>query len=803
MVTIYGPDTSSIIKAVSDKLQVCPSTVPQVSKKKKQKRGHLLEMSKIAQKKCDSSDHSVKIVSWLRSVSGASRLQFLTVHNPLVASFIRQMYMKKLTEGEFDFSLIPEASKTAEEDKLDDYFYSRRKNLNSILPSDLKFSAEKKIEEFLRLTDTDEYLDTVSIDPMLAEDCDYFLQLMNQVSKNRAFGTPCKAVWDSSTKKWVWEYPPWMTPKSFNTLGGWICATYERALWKHYWISNESGSPVEEDSKIKVCFEEKQNLKEFLSQLTLEKKNQLLGNTEELQKEFQIVKQELSRAGEPKLTTWLCKSLNFQVHSSKAGLISGVYSANSYQKMRQFQTKESLELITKTLNTKSPEDFIELVSSSSLNRIFTPLDIVTRKVLEKLKAAYTEKNAQDLLEICEEEAKERTRKSKKNKRKKRNRNLSTASARSESTNSSTKGLQEEEEPSNSESLVVLEIVQSIMNKVISNIEEEKEPLNEEHFQTVENPRRRNKNQNFQSKNKRPYYKRNNRKNYKNQNKKPQKNPVKREKREGYRIEWQKLTYSQQLPLTNQAEFPPLLASPDPWRKSQRLHQEILNFGNQVMSSVTKRKPIIEAFLYKLNEVVQNLFPAAMVELYGSYGSGLAIDVSDIDVIITNTNLRSRELIQIACLQLANVLESCGWVLNVNTITTATVPVIKLEFHSLYCAGTGNEIMFADVTFDDSGEGQLGTHLGLTSLMKTRELMNSFPQVQYLALVLKHFLYKHSLNSAYKGGLSSYSLTIWIVASLNKSQNKTENLGESLLEFLSTFGHQFDPSKMGVNILNNG
>ena len=67
------------------------------------------------------------------------------------------------------------------------------------------------------------------------------------------------------------------------------------------------------------------------------------------------------------------------------------------------------------------------------------------------------------------------------------------------------------------------------------------------------------------------------------------------------------------------------------------------------------------------------------------------------------------------------------------------------------------------------------------------------------LVIKHFLALNKLNSAYLGGLSSYSIAIWVCAYLNRHQFET--VDSLLLGILEYFGDKFDPKKTGVCIYN--
>jgi DNA polymerase sigma len=78
-----------------------------------------------------------------------------------------------------------------------------------------------------------------------------------------------------------------------------------------------------------------------------------------------------------------------------------------------------------------------------------------------------------------------------------------------------------------------------------------------------------------------------------------------------------------------------------------------------------------------------------------------------------------------------------------------------------------------------------------------------PSLPFLVLVLKSLLYKHSVMSAYNGGLSSYSLTIWAVAFLNAREQDSADYGELFLLFLAFYGTEFQPSTMGIDIAAGG
>lgn len=129
-------------------------------------------------------------------------------------------------------------------------------------------------------------------------------------------------------------------------------------------------------------------------------------------------------------------------------------------------------------------------------------------------------------------------------------------------------------------------------------------------------------------------------------------------------------------------------------------------------------------------------------------------------------------------------------------------MIKLEIDLVFF-GQNSEIILIDITFDDSAPDKSGTHLGKATLDLTKDLMVLYPHLQYIALVIKQLLYSHNLNSAYLGGLSSYSLNLWIAAFMNSISQVSQDLGEVLLQFLDFYGNSFNSDTTGISILNGG
>ena len=88
----------------------------------------------------------------------------------------------------------------------------------------------------------------------------------------------------------------------------------------------------------------------------------------------------------------------------------------------------------------------------------------------------------------------------------------------------------------------------------------------------------------------------------------------------------------------------------------------------------------------------------------------------------------------------------------------------------------------DITFENE------THNGLNTCVFVRQLVQRYPPLKPLTLVLKQFLVERGLNDPFVGGLSSYGLVLMIVAVLQGQPNAAtaHNLGELFVRFLEAY-----------------
>lgn len=81
----------------------------------------------------------------------------------------------------------------------------------------------------------------------------------------------------------------------------------------------------------------------------------------------------------------------------------------------------------------------------------------------------------------------------------------------------------------------------------------------------------------------------------------------------------------------------------------------------------------------------------------------------------------------------------------------------------------------------------------------QEFLYFYPPLYTVTLVLKEFNRINGFDNAYYGGISSYCLTIMIVALLRKDNVIYCNFGRFLMDYLKFYGYVFDPQRTGISL----
>ncbi|EGZ17733.1 hypothetical protein PHYSODRAFT_503192, partial [Phytophthora sojae] len=191
----------------------------------------------------------------------------------------------------------------------------------------------------------------------------------------------------------------------------------------------------------------------------------------------------------------------------------------------------------------------------------------------------------------------------------------------------------------------------------------------------------------------------------------------------------------------------------------------------------------------LQELVRSLWPDAMIDVYGSSYTRLALPVSDIDCV-----------------------ERQPWTKELELLGSAKIPVLKMT----YSIDPTQQDVLLDLTC-----GHSVGHTGLGA----RDLIYSFqaemPALRPLVLILKSHLLRNDLKCAFIGGISSYVLVILVIRFLqvrcacagpqpkwcyifsrNGRVTWRTGIGSLLMLFLETY-ITFDYRHFGISIENEG
>eukprot|EP00892_Ulva_mutabilis_P004932 jgi/Ulvmu1/2810/UM142_0008.1 len=201
-----------------------------------------------------------------------------------------------------------------------------------------------------------------------------------------------------------------------------------------------------------------------------------------------------------------------------------------------------------------------------------------------------------------------------------------------------------------------------------------------------------------------------------------------------------------------------------------LHYEILELMRHSTPSEETLDDIARV-LDAVNEAIAPVLPGAHAVLFGSLPSGLALPVSDIDVVIVedrpSTPLPTaagyekghRPAVANQLRKVSEALMEAGLhaASTAFLIDKARVPLLKTR---LTVPGSGRRRrVFADIC--------LGVVHGTQAVALAREQVRRIKPLRPLLIFLKAFLKQRSLNESHQGGLSSFSLLNMVIAHLQE------------------------------------
>lgn len=214
-----------------------------------------------------------------------------------------------------------------------------------------------------------------------------------------------------------------------------------------------------------------------------------------------------------------------------------------------------------------------------------------------------------------------------------------------------------------------------------------------------------------------------------------------------------------------------------------LHEEIEDFI-KFMQPSNAEQAMRDDVVWRIRQVVTELWPTGKLETFGSYNTGLYLPDGDIDMVILG------QWEQLPIWQLRNKLIERGIVReeNITVIEKTVVPIIKLI--------ETNTLVHVDISFN--------TPNGREAAALVKKYLGQYPHLKQLVVLLKYILNHRGLNEVWKGGLGSYALTLLVVNFLQQHPRESaklegENLGTLLLEFFELYGRNFNYESIGIRI----
>ena len=764
MASVYAESQGQLLR---------PSEAPCASSKQRRRRRHDCELACPAPRRPAPPS---SLLEWLQGLGTVERQQVLAVENNWVAAMVRQMLARKLRDGDVVFAPFVRNSRF-ESGKLEDYF--------TVLRPEGEYSPlDTELEQHLRLCDSALYLDTLTLSWELISDSSRLLRLIEAVSKAEAFKYPCMAYWDSNLKSWAWECPNWTACKGL-TLSQFALAMLEKACWMRYFdstqqdprSSEESQPYIADNKRVPSALQDLVGLVTFWKGTEREKKVGLVGDQASLTAEYTMQRQ--SHQDLLRRNTEITAIIAYQVPNFLTLFTNtSIYYCTLRGKMQQYMAAATLECLRKAAFDYSPVEFIDYLIKTPLERAGTIFDLVARGIVGRIKEALTAQVAADLLET-EETASLKPAQKRKSKKKPRR-----PSSNASTTSSPTIRVTTSPDMSDRAEDVAKWVLEGVLGSVGAHIEASAQATD---FQTVQSGRKRRESSKKQLFPGGRFHHRRTKQKAVGIEIPPaascSSGPV-----SPAVIKWASEDDKAAISFQAAVDFPPLCAgTSSSW---EALSQELAEFRLQVCEEMEGRGHLMAWIMSELREAISHLFPGAYIAVFGSYATGLALPTSDLDIAVLNTAAMYEDIEQ-SVTMLEEVLPAYPWVASIKAIATASIPVVKLTVNPQFCEQT--DLIQVDITFEDEG----GRHMGVATCAWVLELLNRYPQCQECFLPLKQLLFKHCLNSAYHGGLSSYSLLLWLAAFL--TEHPTQAGGSLLLSFLQFYGSEFNPKTTGISL----
>ncbi|KAM3134029.1 hypothetical protein pb186bvf_013871 [Paramecium bursaria] len=240
---------------------------------------------------------------------------------------------------------------------------------------------------------------------------------------------------------------------------------------------------------------------------------------------------------------------------------------------------------------------------------------------------------------------------------------------------------------------------------------------------------------------------------------------------------------------------------------QKLHKESKMINYQCLDSWLSKES---------DSLIKSVFMGTLVDirLFGSCATGLALIDSDIDICVLGFEQLQKAYVINSQRMLFDAIQRCKWIVNSKCISETTIPIIKLEINPeipylesgclilnkqehVQWQQIKNKLKInlkVDITFNKRSD-----HMGDSTTELIRDWMSLYPNFQGLVLILKSIIRKLNIAETFKGGLSSYAITIMVYCFLKEKKFQDLSLGYQLYEMIKFYSQEFNPKIHGMGI----
>jgi len=217
----------------------------------------------------------------------------------------------------------------------------------------------------------------------------------------------------------------------------------------------------------------------------------------------------------------------------------------------------------------------------------------------------------------------------------------------------------------------------------------------------------------------------------------------------------------------------------------RLHDEIKAYEAYIDLSPIE-KEAASLLISDVRAIIGKVYPRNPLQVVGSYGTGLANSLSDIDFNLSfpdfektplergpsPTRDKARKAAGRALVRMHRAVENTNHFFRNVELVHARVPIVKAEHR-----GTKLKVEIQALSTNQNAKEYVASYLA------------EFPTLQTLYTVIRSVLHIRDLTNVHKGGLGSYSIFMMVVNALKQASGKFahDDLANQFLHFLDFYG----------------